>query len=88
MRHQGTWDGITDQEILERDRWMCWLCKRRIGKTFRYPHPRSASIDHIVPLSRDGDDTAFNKRAAHLGCNMARGNGRRGEQMTLNFGAA
>lgn len=84
---KGTWDGITDQEILERDHWMCWLCKRRIGKTYNYPHPRSASIDHVLPISLGGDDTAFNKKAAHLGCNTARGNGRPGEQMPLCFDA-
>jgi hypothetical protein len=86
MRHQTTWDGITDQAILERDRWMCWICKRRIGKTFTYPDKRSASIDHILPLSLGGDDTQYNKKAAHFGCNMARGTGRPGEQMPLAFG--
>jgi hypothetical protein len=65
---------------------MCWICKRRIGKTFKYPHPRSPSIDHILPLSLGGDDTALNKKAAHLGCNMARGAGRPGEQMPMAFG--
>jgi len=87
MRHQATWDRITDQQILERDKWMCWICKRRIGKTFKYPHPRSASIDHLLPLSLGGDDTAFNKKAAHLRCNMARGNGRPGEQLPLGIAA-
>lgn len=69
-----SWDGVTDEEILERDRWLCWLCRKRIGRKIRYPHPRSASIDHEVPLSLGGDDTALNKHAAHLGCNMARNN--------------
>jgi hypothetical protein len=81
--HQVTWDGVTDEQILERDRWMCWICRKRIGKKFRYPSPRSASIDHELPLSLGGDDTAFNKRAAHLGCNMARGAARDGGQLPL-----
>jgi hypothetical protein len=87
MRHATTWDGVSDAEVLERDRWMCGICRKRIGKKFRYPHPRSASVDHLLPLSLGGDDTALNKRAAHLGCNMSRGNGRPGEQMPLPFGA-
>lgn len=86
LRIAATFDGVTDAEIFERDRWMCWLCRKRIGKSFRYPHPRSASIDHVLPLSRGGDDTALNKRAAHLFCNMSRHDGRPGEQMPLPFG--
>jgi hypothetical protein len=87
---QLTGDGVTDEQILERDRWTCRMdtCiygSRRINPKRKYPDQRSASIDHIVPLALGGDDTAFNKRAAHLGCNMARGIGRPGEQMTLDF---
>ena len=76
LRHAQTWDGISDEEILERDGWRCQIpgCKRRqIRKDLKYPHPRSKSVDHIIPLAHGGDDTAVNKRAAHLGCNMARG---------------
>lgn len=85
LRVAETFDGVTDWEIFERDRWMCWLCRKRIGKKFKYPHPRSVSIDHELPLSLGGDDTALNKRAAHLGCNVARSNGRPGEQLPLAF---
>lgn len=88
LRQAQTWDGISDEEILERDGWRCQIpgCKRRpIRKDARYPHPRSKSIDHIVPLSLGGDDTAVNKRAAHLGCNQARGN-QVGFEQTALFG--
>ncbi len=86
LRHAETWDGITDEEILERDGWRCQIpgCKRRpIRKDVSYPHSRSKSIDHIIPLSLGGDDTAVNKRAAHLGCNLARGNKAGLEQVAL-----
>lgn len=89
LRHAQTWDGITDEEILERDGWRCQIpgCTRRpIRKDAKYPHPRSKSIDHIVPLSLGGDDIAANKRAAHLGCNVARGNRMAVEQLPL-FGS-
>lgn len=89
LRHAQTWDGITDQEILDRDGWRCQIpgCKRRpIRKDARFPHPRSKSIDHIVPLSLGGDDVAANKRAAHLTCNVARGNRMTSEQLPL-FGS-
>lgn len=81
--HAETWDGITNAQILERDRWRCGICGKRIGKTFRWPHPRSASVDHIIPLSQGGDDTAANKRAAHLACNCGRMNRGGGEQLAM-----
>jgi hypothetical protein len=85
LRHSSTWDGVTDEQILERDRWMCWICHRKIGKTFKWPHPRSASIDHELPLALGGDDTALNKRAAHLRCNLLRGTGKPYEQYPFAF---
>jgi hypothetical protein len=83
QRRAETWDGVTDAEILERDRWRCGICRKAIGKTFKWPHPKSASIDHIIPISEGGEDTAGNKRAAHLGCNCGRMNRGGGEQAAL-----
>lgn len=83
QRHAETWDGVTDAEILERDRWRCGICRKVIGKKFRWPHPRSASVDHVIPLSQGGDDTAANKRAAHLACNCGRVNRGGGEQLAM-----
>jgi hypothetical protein len=83
QRRAETWDGVTNAEILERDRWRCGICGKVIGKKFKWPHPRSASIDHIVPISEGGEDTAGNKRAAHLACNGGRCNRGGGEQAAL-----
>jgi 5-methylcytosine-specific restriction endonuclease McrA len=83
QRRAETWDGVTPAQIFERDRWHCGICGKRIGKSFKYPHPRSKSIDHIVPLSEGGDDTAANKRAAHLECNRRRMNRGGGEQLAM-----
>lgn len=78
-----TWDGVTNAQILERDRWRCGICGKRIGKSFRWPHARSASVDHVVPISQGGEDTAANKRAAHLACNCGRMNRGGGEQLAM-----
>jgi hypothetical protein len=75
--HAATWDGVKDTEILERDGWTCRIpgCESNpIPREIPYPHPLSASIDHIIPLSLGGTDTAGNKRASHLVCNVRRGN--------------
>jgi hypothetical protein len=75
--------GYVDQEVFERDGWRCGLCRKRIGRSYSYPHPRSASIDHIVPLSRGGEDIARNVQAAHLACNLDKGNRGEPEQLLL-----
>lgn len=81
--HAETYDGVTNEQIIERDHWRCGICSQKIGKSFRWPHPRSASIDHVIPLSQGGDDTAANKRAAHLACNCGRMNRGGGEQLAM-----
>jgi HNH endonuclease len=60
------------REILERDHYRCGLCGKRINPRQRAPHPKSVSIDHIVPLSAGGTNARTNLQAAHLQCNSRR----------------
>lgn len=69
-------------EIRERDKNRCHLCSKRVSVK-PYPHPMSASLDHIVPLSLDGDHVPENVRLAHLRCNSAKGNRGGNEQLML-----
>ena len=63
----------TTQEIGERDNWTCHLCKRKVTKRqLPVGHPRSATIDHLVPVSAGGDDVRANVALAHWSCNAAR----------------
>lgn len=39
----------------------------------KYRHPRRATRDHVIPLSKGGANQAHNIVAACLGCNMAKG---------------
>ncbi len=65
----GTIELFADNEIFDRDGWICQICRKRVGKALKYPHPRSASLDHIVSLSKGGDHTRINVQLAHLVCN-------------------
>ena len=58
--------------IFERDNWICGICGRKINKRLKYPNPLCASIDHIVPLSKGGDDRPVNVQASHLRCNLGK----------------
>lgn len=69
--------------IAERDHWRCHLCGKRVNPTTPWPHSFSASLDHVIPLTKGGEHSPANVRLAHLGCNSAKGNGGGGEQLLL-----
>lgn len=62
-----------DQDIFERDRWICHLCHRPVITTLAYPDPWSKSIDHVIPFAYGGTDEPNNVQLAHLQCNMRKG---------------
>lgn len=43
-------------------------------KGLRNGNPLFKTVDHIVPLSRGGDDLDHNRQPAHYYCNQAKGN--------------
>lgn len=62
----------TDSYVFLRDNWICGICGRKINRQLKTPHPLSPSIDHIIPLSKGGNDNPLNVQAAHLGCNLGK----------------
>jgi 5-methylcytosine-specific restriction endonuclease McrA len=42
--------------------------------TVKVPEPLAPTIDHIVPVSKGGDDTRANVQLAHFRCNSVKGN--------------
>lgn len=67
-------DTFDPHDIYERDAWTCSLCNQPIDQALQYPNPMSASIDHIIPVSLGGAHSATNVAAAHLVCNLRKGN--------------
>ena len=51
----------------------CGICGEAIDRALRWPHPASASIDHILPLSKGGAHSQENAQWAHLRCNLRKG---------------
>ncbi len=66
-------------DIFERDNWVCAICGMKINRQLKGLHPRSKSIDHIVPLSKGGIDAPINVQAAHLRCNISKNAGDGGQ---------
>lgn len=55
--------------VYKRDGWTCGLCRLPVDPGLAWPHPMSASVDHILPLSQGGSHTLANVQCAHLSCN-------------------
>lgn len=70
-------------EIAERDGWRCHDCRKAVDPKLKWPDVMSASLDHLVPLSKGGVHDPANVRLAHVRCNSARGNRGGGEQLLL-----
>ena len=60
---------FSDSEIFERDGFVCGICDSPVDMGLKFPDAMSASLDHIIPLSRGGGHVRANVRLAHLGCN-------------------
>lgn len=66
-------ESVAPKDIYERDNWTCYLCGKEINKTSKAPHPKSPSLDHVVPICKGGSHTYDNLKAAHLYCNQSKG---------------
>ena len=65
---------IDYQVVFNRDDYMCGICGTQVDRNLTYPHPMSASLDHILALSRGGAHAYLNAQCAHLTCNLVKGN--------------
>lgn len=67
---------ITRPVVYAQSGWTCHLCGKRVSKRLKYPNPKSASLDHIVPLSWRQNSPGHvwgNVALAHLRCNQSKG---------------
>lgn len=65
---------ISREKVYERDNGICGLCGEKIELRYTAPHPKSLSLDHIVPLTKGGAHIYENVQIAHYGCNSRKGN--------------
>lgn len=60
-------------DLLARDGPTCHLCSESVDPDLRSPHPRSGTVDHLVPIALGGSHSLDNVRLAHRSCNISRG---------------
>jgi 5-methylcytosine-specific restriction endonuclease McrA len=71
-RQAATTEKFSVAEIFQRDNWTCHLCGSAIDRELRFPDSWSASLDHVIPLSKGGAHSRANCAASHLFCNISK----------------
>lgn len=62
------------EELCEAQKWRCAYCSRSMRRKPRPDKPwLTATIDHVLPISRGGRNQRHNLAAACQGCNQAKG---------------
>ncbi|MCH0555804.1 HNH endonuclease [Streptomyces sp. MUM 16J] len=73
QRYGVRYEVFAARDVFERDGWACGLCEGDVDPKVAWPDPWSASLDHVVPMSRGGDHVLENVQCAHLRCNIVKG---------------
>jgi len=63
---------MTSKQLAARDGLNCGLCHRPVSFSHAFPHPLSATVGHIIPRDRGGDDAPENLRLEHWNCNQGK----------------
>ena len=58
------------KKIIYATQTVCGICGKPVDPAYKYPHPLSRCIDHIVPVSKGGHPSDIeNLQLAHWTCN-------------------
>ena len=69
------------EKILHSQR-ICAICGQPVDFSYKYPHPLSPSVDHIIPIAKGGHPSALsNLQLAHRWCNRQKSD----KLVTLRF---
>jgi 5-methylcytosine-specific restriction endonuclease McrA len=76
MMYGVRYEHVSRAAVFRRDGWRCQLCRKKVLKkakrcrVTKRLHPRTASLDHIVPMARGGPHVQSNVQCACLQCNV------------------
>lgn len=66
--HRAAFERNRKKVLLTQD--VCGICGRPVDKSLKWPHPLSATVDHIIPIEKGGHPSAIeNLQLAHFACN-------------------
>lgn len=66
-------EDVSLAEIFARDRGRCKICGCELSMDTKWPHPRTPTRDHVVPLSKGGTHERGNLQLACAECNIRKG---------------
>src|SRR5882757_2736049 len=74
---KGRFVEYVDRYVLAiRDNWICYLCEREINKNpWSASDPWCLEIDHVIPLSKNGENSYANCKSSHRRCNGSKNSG-------------
>ena len=59
-----------NRKIVMQTQNVCGICGQEIDPAYKYPHPLSKTVDHIIPIAKGGHPSDLsNLQAAHRWCN-------------------
>lgn len=69
--HRGAYE--KNKKIILKTQDICGICGYPVDKSLKYPDPMSATIDHIIPINKNGHPSDIdNMQLAHMACNRAK----------------
>lgn len=77
------YEPINRTKVYTRDGGICGICGKLVAMLKVCPHPKSPTIDHIVPLSQGGSHTYENVQLAHFDCNYKKSDTGAGQMRLL-----
>lgn len=78
-------EDVDRHKVFAADGYHCHLCGDLTDRTKAAPHPKSPTIDHVIPLAQGGKHEMANVRTACFACNSIKGDRGGGEQFALVF---
>lgn len=68
---------------------VCGICGKPVDFGYRYPHPLSACVDHIIPVAKGGHPSDIdNMQLAHWTCNRQKSDKLIEKKNNIDDGAA
>lgn len=59
-----------NKRIILKTQNTCGICGKPVDHSLKYPHPMSATIDHIIPVAKNGHPSSLeNLQLSHFSCN-------------------
>ena len=62
---------LNREVVFRRDNYICYICGVQVRDIVN--HPRQATLDHVIPLSKGGSHTYKNVRTCCRTCNSNKG---------------